>query len=630
MQPVAARAALQPASLCPRPMPFPSRVISTLDRWGFMLPFVVFVAHAVAFGSYLIDDAGITFAYARSFADGAGLVSQPGMDPVEGYSNTLWLLLLAPFMAFDAFDVVWTPKLLGGAFALATFSLIWRLLRRHDAPISVRLGALTLLALNTPYVLWSVAGLENALYGWLVVVLVSLCGALWTDAATSRRVAYGAGVAATALVMTRPDGLLFLGLFPACAVLSARWRADAPWRATVARHAAVAGGLTGGFFAFRWLYFHDVLPNTAYAKGVTAGAASLPWPDAATLGLATAAGALMGGVVWYHRARPERTEVRAAAWMVLAVLSFATWKLAEFSAAASAVSRMVGSGAGLVLLAVIFGDVTRRVMQGRWDTAAVALYMGMGASLAIYAILPVDWMPEYRFGIPAIVMLHLILGVACAPLARRGGPAATLAVLALVVAVQGLHFAERTQTVVEMQVVPFAEVEAANGHALNRVAVALGLEGHTLLVPDLGGTLWASSLHVVDLAGLCDRTIARSLLDDPERMHQYIFDDVRPEFIVTHPMWSDIVPFARSGRFGEAYARVEVVDGVVRPADEPFAHAMGVYVRRDALANAYAAGLGTLPPPDGTTETVRLRAGWVPSDYRPLSVDLASGSNSVQ
>jgi hypothetical protein len=65
-----------------------------------ILPFAVLLAHASVLGTWINDDAGITFSYARNLALGNGLVSQPGAEPVEGYSNFLWVLLFAPFFVF--------------------------------------------------------------------------------------------------------------------------------------------------------------------------------------------------------------------------------------------------------------------------------------------------------------------------------------------------------------------------------------------------------------------------------------------------------------------------------------------------------------------------------------------------
>src|SRR5439155_1209101 len=45
--------------------------------------------------AFLCDDAFISFRYARNFAHGHGLVFNPGFERVEGYSNFLWVVVLA-------------------------------------------------------------------------------------------------------------------------------------------------------------------------------------------------------------------------------------------------------------------------------------------------------------------------------------------------------------------------------------------------------------------------------------------------------------------------------------------------------------------------------------------------------
>jgi len=64
-----------------------------------ILPFVLFVLHSLLFRNWIIDDAGISFVYSRNFASGYGFVSQPGMSPVEGFSNFTWVIIMAPFFS---------------------------------------------------------------------------------------------------------------------------------------------------------------------------------------------------------------------------------------------------------------------------------------------------------------------------------------------------------------------------------------------------------------------------------------------------------------------------------------------------------------------------------------------------
>src|SRR5437870_4478354 len=62
---------------------------------------------------YFIEDAGISFAFARNLVDGEGLVAYPGGERVEGYSNALWTFLLAAFYALGV--PMWTSSKIFGA-----------------------------------------------------------------------------------------------------------------------------------------------------------------------------------------------------------------------------------------------------------------------------------------------------------------------------------------------------------------------------------------------------------------------------------------------------------------------------------------------------------------------------------
>jgi len=83
-----------------------------LDVLVILIPCVIFIVHAARWGTWIVDDAGISFAYSRNFAHGYGLVSQAGKAPVEGYSNFTWVLLLAPFFLLGGLGPALVPKIL--------------------------------------------------------------------------------------------------------------------------------------------------------------------------------------------------------------------------------------------------------------------------------------------------------------------------------------------------------------------------------------------------------------------------------------------------------------------------------------------------------------------------------------
>src|SRR5262249_18839900 len=55
---------------------------------------LLLLAHAWLY-RFQCDDASITFRYAQTLSEGHGLVFNPGLERVEGYTNFLWTLMLA-------------------------------------------------------------------------------------------------------------------------------------------------------------------------------------------------------------------------------------------------------------------------------------------------------------------------------------------------------------------------------------------------------------------------------------------------------------------------------------------------------------------------------------------------------
>ena len=112
-------------------------------------PLVFFAIAAYPLTHWLIDDAGISFAYARNFANGAGIVSQPGKVPVEGFSNPLWALLFVPGFLLNSDVPLWSAKLLGHLFSFGAFFFGYQIVLRITRSPLFGCIAMTFLALNT-------------------------------------------------------------------------------------------------------------------------------------------------------------------------------------------------------------------------------------------------------------------------------------------------------------------------------------------------------------------------------------------------------------------------------------------------------------------------------------------------
>lgn len=212
-------------------------------------------------GTWILDDAFISFRYAANFIHGFGLTFNPG-EVVEGYTNFLWTLLLAALMALGA-EPVLTAQILCTALALAVLLLSYRAALDWWPGSAWALLPPLLLALNPAFLLYTArgSGMEPALITLLALVALWL---LWR--AQTVQTGCAAGLACALVVMTRPDG----ALVPLAGGLLLLAQAGIQRQ----RQALLTlAGLVGGFvllyspyFAWRFSYYGYLLPNTFYAK----------------------------------------------------------------------------------------------------------------------------------------------------------------------------------------------------------------------------------------------------------------------------------------------------------------------------------------------------------------------------
>jgi hypothetical protein len=174
------------------------------------------------------DDAYIAFRYADHLARGQGIVFNPG-EHVEGYSDFLWVLLLA---VFAHRDLVLPAQILGLAAAVASVGLAAYALRRLFAVTQPAvLGGACLLIAGSGYVAaWAVGGLETALFGLLLLA----AWMRWAVEIESARPRWPLAALLFALVaLVRAEGVLIaLGM----ALFHAVWA----WRT---RRSALGSGL---------------------------------------------------------------------------------------------------------------------------------------------------------------------------------------------------------------------------------------------------------------------------------------------------------------------------------------------------------------------------------------------------
>jgi len=230
-----------------------------------MLCGAVLVWHSLRY-DFVTDDAFISFVYSRNFAEHGQLVFNPGMDPVEGYTNFLWTVLLGLLMLVGLQPEL-TSLLLGTGFALATLVVVQRTAAHlWEGPSWWDQVAPALLALSAGYACWSSGGLETQMFTFWVALAVHLYVRGDEDGRALRRMGPVLALAA----MTRPEGLLVAGVIAIHRLAVKLIRHRKLWRLWLSRDELLAGCffllLWAPWFCWRVWYYGYLFPNTYYVK----------------------------------------------------------------------------------------------------------------------------------------------------------------------------------------------------------------------------------------------------------------------------------------------------------------------------------------------------------------------------
>jgi hypothetical protein len=225
---------------------------------GVVLVVLGFGAFVGRFRGHTVDDAFITFRYVQNWLAGEGLVFNPG-ERVEGYTNFLWVVLLAPFGAMG-YALEEAAKVLGVGFGSGCIFHVYRIGKRLGAsPTNALIGPL-ILAFNPAFVVWACGGLETAMMAFWVTAGF---GRLLTDH-HEERCSFWPGVYLGLATLTRPDGIVLAGVMLVFQAIQAQRQRSAVlgFLGSLAVYAVIVGG----HLMFRLAYYGEWLPNTFYAK----------------------------------------------------------------------------------------------------------------------------------------------------------------------------------------------------------------------------------------------------------------------------------------------------------------------------------------------------------------------------
>lgn len=624
-------------STSPGPWPLDRwRRLTRLQRLEFGVLALLVVGtfvHQVVLANWYIEDAAISFAYARNLAHGEGLVPFPGGERVEGYSNPSWVLLLAVF-ELVGISAEYAARGLQLLLAMATVPLVYRL-GREAAPRHrvVGLLAATVLTFSSQFAIWGASGLENALFNFLLAM------GLWRLTREARTGGFPWSAVWFFLVaITRPEAVLYAaaaGAVVLFAHLKAR-RGLGP----VLRWAALFGVLFGAYQAWRWSYFAWPLPNTYYAKlGEHRTPQLLQWEGkgwryvrnwASTMGTGVLLPLVFLGLTG-SRGAPALATVGASLVVAFTVLLpgdqrlllpavlLATWTL--FRAAAGREERPSprASALGLLFVALLVGAAELARAGGAESGAPAPLWLFGSAPYAIAAVfllLPLatlsrpgavarlacwatagvavffaiassgDWMKGFRWmsllAVPGSVLLASGLAALAdyaqdvlgkRPGAWRWAGWGALALGLLGWAVPNVRHTQ--QFVRSPETSPYSvkmRVDYMNG-VRDRLHID---ERVVALDVDQGAHLWWSTYRMLDVAGLVDVPMAQSRFER-SFIREYLFEENRPHFAHVHGGWASYSRIPTHPEFREGYVEIPGY-----PSSRSRLH-IGNHIRRDLV-----------------------------------------------
>ena len=402
---------------------------------------------------FVIDDSYISYIYAHNLAHGHGLVYNPG-EAVEGYSNFLWTVILAAGV-FLGLEITAFSTAVGAVLALATLAVTWRLAQR----LSLRQEssspwiAPVLLALSTPFIMWSVSGLESAL------MTCCLTTATWLTLAERDRPALWPlmTLVLVALAMTRIEGVAYAGLLLTYGLVCDFRKGRLVQRAWLGKIGLFTVPLLA-WHLWRISYYGWPLPNTYYAK---MGGSST----------------LMDGVRYhYHFALDNFGNI--GIFMAIALLTVAGWLLALRQRKLSHAHTLVLAVAAL--------------------HTAIVLYSGG------------DWMPFNRLIVPILPIAYVLLMVGYEGFA--GSPWSHRHTLALRVLGAGLAVVFVWQSLqATSDAIPTAErltQETNDFKVAGQYLRETYPEDTTVAAINAGAMMFEAGLPFIDLVGLVDEEVA--------------------------------------------------------------------------------------------------------------------------
>ncbi len=315
----------------------------------------------------LIDDAMISMRYAQHLAQGHGLVWNIGDQPIQGFTNPGWLLLMAVFhMSGIPQQCISLAVMILSAGVLLVNAVVVQRITLEVAPTfqMAPLVSAAVTAFYFPLVFWSLRGMEVG----LLVLLVNMAALLAMRIASGKsEAALGLGLLLSAALLVRLDAIVQAAVILVYVVVCKR----AGRRQALFSVLIVATMLTVILICQR-AYFGDFLPNTYYQKlaggmldarlkhGVLVFI-QYALPDVGIVFIVS-----VFGVLRFHEFRSSEALLLAGLFVVQCLYSI--WVGGDYAEPeVASANRFITQG--VPALIILFSLVVERGLAGRWPAS---------------------------------------------------------------------------------------------------------------------------------------------------------------------------------------------------------------------------------------------------------------------
>ncbi|MBD3350109.1 MAG: hypothetical protein GF364_01325 [Candidatus Lokiarchaeota archaeon] len=228
---------------------------------------ILFIVMLGIANRFIQDDAFISFRYAENLLNGTGLSWNTGADNrVEGYTNFLWVIVIAGIM-FAGLDPVLWSHVIGLIIGVGTLFYTFKLALLYSRSEFIALLTLLLVGTNYSFISYMTGGLETQLQTLLFVVSTyGIFRIIMNQAYTNWIFLTGVSIIFSLAILTRPDSLIIVGILYIFFVRNVFEQQKNELKSALLWLTLPSVLIVGLWVVFKINYYGAILPNTYYVK----------------------------------------------------------------------------------------------------------------------------------------------------------------------------------------------------------------------------------------------------------------------------------------------------------------------------------------------------------------------------